>query len=123
MAKALQEIDFEVIALSNLTVEEIKKAVDIFCDFINDQTYAFFYYSGHAVGHGSDIYLVGTDTNPQGGPKEFIWHGEIEMAVDRQRPLLATMVYDSCRELSTNQIKDHPPIQCESNFCIGQVIH
>ena len=124
VAKALQEVDFEVIALSNLTVEEIRKAVDVFCTFINEQTYAFFYFNGHALGHGSDIYLVGKDTHLL-SPQEFIWHGEIEMAVDRQRPLFATMVYDSCRDqLPTYSVfqestKDHPPIQCESNFCVG----
>ena len=124
VAKALQEVGFEVIALSNLTVEEIRKAVDVFCTFINEQTYAFFYFNGHALGHGSDIYLVGKDTHLLTS-QEFIWHGEIEMAVDRQRPLFATMVYDSCRDqLPTYSVfqdstKDHPPIQCESNFCVG----
>ena len=63
LAKALQELDFEVLALSNLTVDEIKKAVDLVCSFINEQTYVFFYFNGHALGHGSDIYLVGRDSN------------------------------------------------------------
>ena len=88
IAKALQEMDFEVLAFSNLTILEIHKAVDLFCSFINEQTYAFFYFNGHALGHGSDIYLVGKDSSIDGTKpvmKQLIWHGEIETALDRSK--------------------------------------
>ena len=59
VANALQELGFEVMVFSNLTVTEMRLALDLFCELINEQTYALFYFNGHALGHGSDIYLPG----------------------------------------------------------------
>ena len=59
VATALQEMDFEVMLFSNLTVTEIRLALELFCELITEQTYALFYFNGHALGHGSDIYLPG----------------------------------------------------------------
>ena len=44
-------------------MDELKCAVDMFCAFIDRNTYALFYYNGHAIGHGNDVYLVSKDTN------------------------------------------------------------
>ena len=53
----------QVLAFSNLTMDELKSAVDTFCAFIDRNTYALFYYNGHAIGHGNDVYLVSKDTD------------------------------------------------------------
>lgn len=58
---------------------------------------------------------------------QLVWHGEIETNFDKQHPLLATIIYDSCRDqlpdavvgLVNESSRQHEPIQCESNFCIG----
>ena len=119
-------------AFSNLTVEEIRLALNLFCNFINEQTYVFFYFNGHALGgHGSDIYLVGKDSNLNGEnpmKEQLVWHGEIEMTLDKRRPLFATIIYDSCRDqlpesvvhLVNETSRQNEPIRCESNFCIGK---
>ena len=44
-------------------MDELKSAVDTFCAFIDRNTYALFYYNGHAIGHGNDVYLVSKDTD------------------------------------------------------------
>jgi hypothetical protein len=117
-------------AFSNLNVSEIRNALDLVCSLIDEQTYVFFYFNGHALGHGSDIYLVGKDTSLDGSTdamKQLVWHGEVEMALDRQRPLFAAIIYDSCRDqlpepvshLVKESSRQHEPIQCESNFCVG----
>lgn len=128
VAKALQEIDFEVMPFSNLNVNEILKALDLFCSFVNEQTYAFIYFNGHALGHRNDIYLVGKDTDltQEDSTQQLVCHSEVEIALDRCRPLFATIIYDSCRD----QFPEHvgkwvktsagiEPLHTESNFCIG----
>ena len=55
----------QVLSFCNLTMEELKSAVDMFCAFIDRNTYALFYYNGHAIGHGNDVYLVSKDTDFQ----------------------------------------------------------
>ena len=44
-------------------MDELKYAVDMFSSFIDRNTYALFYYNGHAIGHNNDVYLVSKDTN------------------------------------------------------------
>ena len=56
-------LNFKVLAFCNLTMDELKSAVDMFCAFIDRNTYALFYYNGHAIGHGNDVYLVSKDTD------------------------------------------------------------
>ena len=59
--------------------------------------------------------------------KQLVWHGDIEIALDKHRPLFATIIYDSCRDQLPQSVKqwvressrEHEPIHCESNFCIG----
>ena len=55
----------QVLSFCNLTMEELSSAVDMFCAFIDRNTYALFYYNGHAIGHGNDVYLVSKDTDFQ----------------------------------------------------------
>ena len=131
LIKVLQEMDFEVLAFSNLTVTEIHRALELFTSFINEHTYVFFYFNGHALGHGSDIYLVGKDSNldcQNPTMEQLVWHGEIETMLDKRRPLFATIIYDSCRDqlpenvlhlIKESSRQQVSTIYCESNFCIG----
>ena len=77
MIKHLREMEFEVLAFSNLTVGEIHQALELFCRFIDEQTSVFFYFNGHAFAYGSDIYLVGKDTPYPitAIDGQLVWHG------------------------------------------------
>ena len=77
MIKHLREMEFEVLAFSNLTVGEIHQALELFCRFIDEQTSVFFYFNGHAFAYGSDIYLVGKDTPYPitAIDDQLVWHG------------------------------------------------
>ena len=37
--------------------------------------------------------------------KQLIWHGDIEIALDKRRPLFATIIYDSCRDQLPQSVK------------------
>ena len=41
-----------------------RQVISFFCSsLIDDNCYVLFYYNGHALGYGSDIYLVARDSN------------------------------------------------------------
>jgi hypothetical protein len=50
------------LAFSNLSLSEVRDALDLFCSFIDENTYALFYYNAHALGHGNEIYLAAKDS-------------------------------------------------------------
>ena len=59
--------------------------------------------------------------------EQLVWHGEVEISLDKCRPLFATIIYDSCRDqlpqsvrhLVKESSREHEPILSGSNFCIG----
>lgn len=128
LIKALQEMDFCVMAFANLTLSEVRDSLDLFCSFVDENTYALFYYNGHALGYGNDVYLVASDTQINKNivvHNELIWHGEIESRLDSCNPLLCIAIYDSCRdkppEVIAGIVKEikHEPVALNSSFCIG----
>ena len=52
-----------MLAFTNLTLGQLRSAIELFTSFIDEETYALFYYNGHAVGHHEDIYLATVETS------------------------------------------------------------
>ena len=61
---------WQVLAFTNLTLEQLRNAIDLFASFIDEETYALFYYNGHAVGHNEDIYLATVESSLGGQDQE-----------------------------------------------------
>ena len=61
MADKLRELGFKVISLVDLTLNEMQRAVEFFCNFLDKGMYAVFYYSGHGLEHCKTSYLVPID--------------------------------------------------------------
>lgn len=103
LIKALQELQFQVLAFTNLTLGQLRNAIDLFASFIDEETYALFYYNGHAVGHNEDIYLATVessldehDLSPLS--QVLLHHGHVESVISDKNPLLGVIIYDSCRD-------------------------
>uniref|UniRef100_A0A0K2U487 Mucosaassociated lymphoid tissue lymphoma translocation protein 1like [Haplochromis burtoni] n=1 Tax=Lepeophtheirus salmonis TaxID=72036 RepID=A0A0K2U487_LEPSM len=122
---ALKEMDFKIFSFINLTTEEIRSAVELLCSFIDDTTYVLFYYNGHALGSGTNVYLTGINSSLSGSLKEFIWHGDLESKIDSCGPLLCVFLYDSCRDDPPKYFQEklqntkHPAISFKSSFVIS----
>ena len=74
----------------------MRNAIEMFSTFIDSGTYALFYFNGHAIGHGNDVYLVAKDTdlNPEIPLRDnLIWHGEVETRLDKCRCVPSTAAY------------------------------
>jgi len=100
----LHEMDFRVLAFTNLSLGEVRNAVDLFARLIDRTTYALFYYNGHALGSGDDMYLAATDSTLLPGlaiENQLLWRGEVENQLDKCNPLLCVVIYDSCRDAAS----------------------
>lgn len=110
LIKALQELQFQVFAFTNLTLDQIRNAVELFASFIDEETYCLFYYNGHAVGHSEDIYLAPVESSldeqdPTPLSQILLHHGHIESVISDKNPLLGVIIYDSCRDDPKDYIK------------------
>ena len=52
-----------MLAFTNLTLGQLRSAIELFTSFIDEETYALFYYNGHAVGFNEDIYLATVESS------------------------------------------------------------
>ena len=52
-----------MLAFTNLTLGQLRSAIELFTSFIDEETYALFYYNGHAVGYNEDIYLATVESS------------------------------------------------------------
>ena len=52
-----------MLAFTNLTLGQLRNAIELFASFIDEETYALFYYNGHAVGFNEDIYLATVESS------------------------------------------------------------
>lgn len=103
LIRALQELQFQVLAFTNITLGQLKNAIDLFASFIDEETYALFYYNGHAVGHNEDIYLATVESSldendPSPLSQILLHHGHVEAVISEKNPLLGVLIYDSCRD-------------------------
>jgi mucosa-associated lymphoid tissue lymphoma translocation protein 1 len=110
LIRVLQELHFQVLAFTNLTLDQMRNAVDLFASFIDEETYALFYYNGHAVGHNEDIYLAAVESSLDEHDltplsQVLLHHGHIEAVISDKNPLLGVIIYDSCRDDPKEYVK------------------
>jgi len=62
MTKKFHDLNFKTISLVDLTLTEMSRAVDYFCNLLSTGMYAVFYFSGHGLADCSKTsYLVPID--------------------------------------------------------------
>jgi len=110
LIKVLKELHFQVLGFTNLTLDQMRNALDLFASFIDEETYALFYYNGHAIGHNEDIYLASVESSLDEHDmtplsQVLLHHGKIEAVMSEKKPLLGVIIYDSCRDDPTEFIK------------------
>ncbi|KAJ4434542.1 hypothetical protein ANN_23104, partial [Periplaneta americana] len=112
IANILKDAEFKVIALHNLTLQEMRNAVSLFCKLLPDGAYAFFYFAGHGFNF-QDGFMLPVDAP---GPKEYrrcnsLSVSEVIKNVMEKNPRLFLMLLDSC--LKVPDRKENPCIHEE----------
>ena len=101
LAATLRKMGFFILSFTNLTRAEIQGAVRLYAKFIDSGTYSLFYFNGHSIGNGEDLFLAAKDTMLDGSrpvPEDVVFLNSVEEPIDNQDPLLSLFIYDSCRE-------------------------
>lgn len=102
----------------------MRNAIDLFASFIDEETYALFYYNGHAVGHNEDIYLATVESSLDEHDMTplsqlLLHHGHVESVISDKNPLLGVIIYDSCRDDPKEFVKKKLEA---SKTCSGYII-
>lgn len=100
VSKALRQIGFSVVLLSDAGQEEMERAIDTFTRNIRTGVTALFYYAGHGVQVEGRNFLVpvGRDIQSEVEVKSrSIEVGELLEKMDRRRGSASIIILDACR--------------------------
>ncbi|XP_029055046.2 mucosa-associated lymphoid tissue lymphoma translocation protein 1-like [Osmia bicornis bicornis] len=98
IANLLKEIDFEVICLMNLTITQMKKAIQLFSEALVAGVYGLFYFAGHGF-KIQESYMLATDSPETYLRKDAICESELLTAFLKNDPKLLIIILDMCQTL------------------------
>ena len=97
IASELQSLDFKVVSLINLKVEDMRNAVRFFCSLLDGGTYALFYFAGHGFEVSGESYMMAVDASAKYRPGESLSLTEVLGPITERNPKLSVLLVDSCR--------------------------
>ena len=100
MARALRELGFVVDERTNLTMVEMKQAVETFGDGIKEGGVGLFYYAGHGIQVAGRNYLIPVDANIQGESEvdyKAVDAGLVLAKMDLAQNEMNIVILDACR--------------------------
>ncbi|XP_065583181.1 mucosa-associated lymphoid tissue lymphoma translocation protein 1-like [Artemia franciscana] len=105
LTENLERLSFRVMALSNLSLSEMKNAVQLVAKHIVEGAYVVFYYGGHGFNFYGNDYLLPVDAPPNGVYKssDSIDKDEIIAMLSNAKPRLLTVLLDTCRKSPTEE--------------------
>jgi len=96
--KVLEEMQFKVVSLLDLTLDEMHDAIDMFCGLLSPDVYTIFYCAGHGfIANNGQHYLIPWDAHPYVNPAECICIESIEQQIQQKKPKLMMLCLDICR--------------------------
>ncbi|CAL8355844.1 unnamed protein product [Lota lota] len=98
LGNLLQQLDFRVVSLIDLTREEMKAAIDKFLDLLDRGVYGLFYYAGHGYEHSGRNYLVAVDAPQPYRPKNCVCVQRIMLRMQEKQTALSVILLDTCRK-------------------------
>jgi len=97
VAAELRSLDFKVVSLINLNLEDMRNAVKFFCGLLDSGTYALFYFAGHGFEIEGESYLMALDATDRYVPEENLSLSEVITPLTKKNPKLSVLLIDSCR--------------------------
>ncbi|XP_031833593.1 mucosa-associated lymphoid tissue lymphoma translocation protein 1 isoform X2 [Nomia melanderi] len=98
IAKLLKEIGFKVICLMNLTIKQIRNAIELFSKALVEGVYGLFYFAGHGF-KMQESYILATDTPTVYLRKDAICESELLASFLQNDPELLIIILDMCQTL------------------------
>uniref|UniRef100_A0A3B3I8V6 MALT paracaspase 3 n=1 Tax=Oryzias latipes TaxID=8090 RepID=A0A3B3I8V6_ORYLA len=103
LANLLQQLDFRVVSLLDLTMGEMRSAIDKFLQLLDRGVYLF-YYAGHGYEHAGRNYLVAVDAPQPYRPENCICVQRVMHKMQERQTALSVMLLDTCRKYNQNCI-------------------
>ncbi|KAK0090647.1 hypothetical protein PV325_009390 [Microctonus aethiopoides] len=96
LAELLEQIGFQVISLMNLTVNQMKNAMKLFCSVLSDGVYGLFYFAGHGF-KMQESYMLAVDAPMSFLRSDAICESELLAMVLPTDPALLVVILDTCQ--------------------------
>jgi len=114
-ARVLEEMQFKVVSLLDLTLDEMHDAISMFCELLSEDVYTIFYCAGHGfIGSDRRHYLIPWDAHPAVSSAECICIESIDERIQRKKPKLMVFCLDICRRKLQS---DSPHVQPVDQLC------
>lgn len=88
---------FKVVSLVNLTLKEMREALQQFCRLLVKDTYAVFYFAGHGFECGGRSFLMPVDATDRYSRNENMATAEVLKAMQETKAKLNIVLLDCCR--------------------------
>jgi len=96
--RVLEEMQFKVVSLLDLTLDEMRDAIDMFCELLSADVYTIFYCAGHGfVASNNRHYLIPWDAHVDVNPAECLCIESVQDQIQRKKPKLMLFCLDICR--------------------------
>jgi len=96
--KVLEEMQFKVVSLLDLTLDEMHDAVNMFCNLLSENVYTIFYCAGHGfIAKNGRHYLIPCDARPDVSPAECMCIESVQEQIQQKKPKLMMFCLDVCR--------------------------
>ncbi|XP_067829493.1 mucosa-associated lymphoid tissue lymphoma translocation protein 1 isoform X2 [Heptranchias perlo] len=98
LSNLLQQLDFRVVSLMDLTKEEMQSAVKQFLQLLDSGVYALFYYAGHGYECSGRNYMVPVNAPNPYRPENCINVQKILCKMQEKKTALNVLLLDMCRK-------------------------
>ncbi|XP_071964353.1 mucosa-associated lymphoid tissue lymphoma translocation protein 1-like [Antedon mediterranea] len=117
-----RDCDFKVITLIDLTKEEIRTAVRLFCDLLARGMYGLFFFSGHGFENNGHSFLIPVDSTSEHKSDDCVDTQWILDQMQSRDPALNVMLLDICRmknDYQDQKVDDKVSPQVRGNTVFG----
>ncbi|XP_013789977.2 mucosa-associated lymphoid tissue lymphoma translocation protein 1-like [Limulus polyphemus] len=97
MSDLLTKAGFRIFAFQNLTLDEMKNAVSLFCSQLRKGVYGLFFYVGHGFEHYKQNFLVPVDSSCNMNPSENLCAQFVAECMVEKNTALNVLLLDTCR--------------------------
>ncbi|XP_051579724.1 mucosa-associated lymphoid tissue lymphoma translocation protein 1-like isoform X2 [Myxocyprinus asiaticus] len=98
LGNLLQQLGFRVVALLDLTLQEMQAAIDKFLQLLDRGVYAIFYYAGHGYEHSGRNYLVAIDAPRPYRTENCVCVQRVMHSMQERQAQLNVILLDTCRK-------------------------
>nr|XP_699905.6 mucosa-associated lymphoid tissue lymphoma translocation protein 1 [Danio rerio] len=120
LANLLQQLDFRVVSLLDLTLEEMQAAIDKFLQLLDRGVYAVFYYAGHGYEHAGRNYLVAIDAPRPYRTENCVCVQRVMRSMQERKAQLNVILLDTCRKWYSQK---GPPSEIKPLAPLGNTVY